>query len=331
MKWDLKEPQKGDAVRIKLGNIYHYGILIGENEIVQFGLPPNTRQDLNGKDVKVCVSDVQTFVKSGFLERGIPEKKDGKKRRPNQVVEYAKSQIGRGDYHILYNNCEHFVYECLFGQKKSEQTDSVRDFFANLPIADVYTAVIPDRDIGELTTKLRQDEILSVKNDKVKRQKYYAWKLLEYALMRTFGYKISDLNFTKTESGKWCTDKCYFSISHSRDLVAVAVSKKPIGVDCELIAEPKPNAIERVLRRAEKKQLKRVGENQKTEYLITAWSKKESAFKYIGEGKFLPSKIDTTKFSYAQKIVALGNDNYTLNTCTNYNKNVRYFEMINLE
>ncbi len=329
MKWDLKEPRLGDAVRVKLGGIYHYGILVGEDEIVQFGLPPNTRQELNAQDIKVCSSNVQTFLQGGFLERGIPEKKDGKKRKPNEVVEYAISQAGRGGYHILRNNCEHFVYECVFGQKKSEQTDTVRDFFANLPIADVYTAIIPESvEYLEVYPSLRQEEISSITNEKVKKEKYCAWKLLEYALMRTFGYKLSDLEFTKTEDGKWLSNKCYFSISHSNNLVAVAVSKKPIGVDCEIIREPKTGAIERVLSRAEKKALKSIEPTKKTEYLLSVWSKKESAFKRMVKGKFLPSKINTFKYDFAQKTVEVNGDLYTLNICSEFNKNIRYFERI---
>ena len=38
----------------------------------------------------------------------------------------ARSRLGEGGYNILHNNCEHFVNECVFGIKKSEQEEEVR-------------------------------------------------------------------------------------------------------------------------------------------------------------------------------------------------------------
>ena len=146
-------------------------------------------------------------------------------------------------------------------------------------------------------------------------------------MFRTFGYKISNLTFTKTEKGKWLCDKCYFSISHSHDLVVVAISKKPIGVDCELLEKPKDGVIERVLTTREKKNLSSDGDFKK---LLTVWSKKESIFKKCGEGSFYPSKIDTTKYQLAEKTVAVNDKEYIVTTFTDFYKSIRYFENVSL-
>jgi len=37
------------------------------------------------------------------------------------------SKIGTGGYHILHNNCEHFVNECVFGEARSSFVDNVRN------------------------------------------------------------------------------------------------------------------------------------------------------------------------------------------------------------
>ena len=196
-------------------------------------------------------------------------------------------------------------------------------------VSDVYIAFMPKNvNLTTVFPKDREKEILSTESEKVKREKYCAWKLLEYALMRTFGYKITDLNFSKTADGKWLCDKCYFSISHSKDLVTVAVSKNPIGVDLQLIKKPKYGAIEHVLTNSEKKALNSLTDEQKNEYLIFVWSKKESAFKCAINGKFLPSKIDTNKFNFAQKTLTINGDNYVLNTCTEFKENIRYFDNV---
>ena len=69
----------------------------------------------------------------------------------------------------------------------------------------------------------RQEQIDNIKNSLKKQQSYSAWKLLEYAINTTFNYNFKDLVFT-LNNGKWSCDKCYFSISHSNNFVAVAVS-----------------------------------------------------------------------------------------------------------
>ncbi|MBO5889522.1 MAG: hypothetical protein J6Q58_05220, partial [Clostridia bacterium] len=103
-------------------------------------------------------------------------------------------------------------------------------------IANVYVYAIPKTpNFSSLYPAERQREIESTLNMKVKEEKYYAWKVLEYALDKTFGYKIEDFAFSKTQYGKWETCGVYFSISHSHRVVAVAVSNEPIGVDIELV------------------------------------------------------------------------------------------------
>jgi len=38
-----------------------------------------------------------------------------------ESVERAYSRLGEDDYHILFNNCEHFVSWCISGVHSSEQ------------------------------------------------------------------------------------------------------------------------------------------------------------------------------------------------------------------
>ena len=40
MRWEPAVCRAGDMVRIRLGSIYHYGILVSEDEVIAFGLPP---------------------------------------------------------------------------------------------------------------------------------------------------------------------------------------------------------------------------------------------------------------------------------------------------
>ena len=129
MKWTFDEPNRGDIVRICLGEIYHYGIYVSDDEIIQFGEPPTTilRKD---EDVEVCITNIDGFMCGRFLEVGRPDRKELKKaKQPDEIIQMARKRIGEKGYSILYNNCEHFVNECVFGEKKCSQTDNIRNMW----------------------------------------------------------------------------------------------------------------------------------------------------------------------------------------------------------
>ena len=139
-------PQSGDMVRVKSGYIYHYGVFVSECEIIQFGLAPTARIGIKECDVTVCSSDLEAFLHGGVLEKAVFEEKDVQKPLPSDViVQKARSRLGEKGYHILYNNCEHFAYECVLNEKKCTQADDVRSMFRNMPIVDVYVAKIPEQ------------------------------------------------------------------------------------------------------------------------------------------------------------------------------------------
>ena len=42
-----------------------------------------------------------------------------------ETVERARSRLGDGDYHLLWNNCEHFTTWCKTGQQRSAQIERI--------------------------------------------------------------------------------------------------------------------------------------------------------------------------------------------------------------
>lgn len=129
MNWTFNEVKPGDMIRICLGDFYHYGIYISDEEIIQFGPPPVSilRKD---DEIEVCTTDINGFLSGKFLEVGEPDRKERKKcRKPEEVIAAARSRIGERGYSILYNNCEHFAYECMFGQKYCSQTEKIRNIW----------------------------------------------------------------------------------------------------------------------------------------------------------------------------------------------------------
>ena len=133
MKWILGEPQSGDMIRVKAGTIHHYGVFVSDSEVIQFGLAPNARPGLKDSDIEVLATDIDTFLAGQFLEVAEFDRKEKKTHpTPEEAVAKARARMGEKGYHILYNNCEHFAYECVSGKHYSEQVDGVREMFKGL-------------------------------------------------------------------------------------------------------------------------------------------------------------------------------------------------------
>lgn len=126
MKWWPGECNEGDMIRVNLGSLYHYGIFVSEDEVIQFGLPPAMENHIPDDEVRVCSSSIETFACGKIIEKAQPERKELKSKRPaEEVIKTARSRMGEGGYDLLNNNCEHFAYECFLGVKKSEQQESM--------------------------------------------------------------------------------------------------------------------------------------------------------------------------------------------------------------
>jgi phosphopantetheinyl transferase len=121
----------------------------------------------------------------------------------------------------------------------------------------------------------------SINDDKRKIQSYYAWKLLEYVVSDYQG-----LQFKLNADGKWIeiTNLIKFSISHSENVVAVAISDEDIGVDVERCNE-KTLIIKRRFNLEEEKDLSLV------QNLTLSWTKEESKYKCGVDGRFESKKI----------------------------------------
>ena len=234
MNWTLKEANFGDMVRVKSGSIYHYGVFVSEDEIIQFGLAPALRPSVKPCDVEVCSSDVDGFLGGGFLEVAVLDKKEAKKRRaPKDTVAMARARLGEKGYHILYNNCEHFAYECVMGERYCSQTDLVRSLFKSLPIVDLYALHLPcDMPLSKTGVKEIDAEIAAISDEKQRLIRYLEWKLFEYGAERSLGLKLSKLKLSRDKNGAWSAEPCKLAFLSSEDegFVAVAVSRAAVAL-----------------------------------------------------------------------------------------------------
>ena len=330
MKWELIEPSRGDIIRIKAGNIYHYGVYVSDSEVIQFGVAPNQRGAITDSEVEVLVTDVDTFINGEFLEVGVLDKKEQRSRVPvEKTVEMARGRLGERGYNILYNNCEHFATECVLGERKCDQADTVRNFFRNLPIVDVYVGAIPEKvKISSVYPKERAKEIKACANERVRVEKYCAWRLLEYALHRTFGAKIKDLEITKNENGKWICPTHHFSISHTHGAVAVCVSRGDVGVDIELLSDKLLNVASRILTEGERSEYEKATEENKMSFMGEKWTQKESIFKSLDQRAFMPSKIETSEHKTFVKELDFQDGKLALSVATQTPERVRLYENV---
>lgn len=164
--------------------------------------------------------------------------------------------------------------------------------------AYVYIAKIPQSvSVAPVFPPSREREIAACKNMRVRTEKYCVWKLLEYALEHGVGLQLKNLHFSKTEHGKWQAEECCFSLSHSGEWAAVAVSKCAVGVDVEKSSPKLLSARRKFLTERESEAWQALStEEAKTEFLLEKWTQKESIFKAYGEGGFAPARISADDY-----------------------------------
>ena len=190
----------------------------------------------------------------------------------------------------------------------------------------VFVKKIPELIEGKIHCKSRQIEIDSCTNQKVKLQKFYAWSLLEFGA-KELGFEPKLINFSKNKNGKWSCNQFYFSISHSNNIVAVAISDKPIGIDIQKDCDLKNDFFaDKILTPNELYDYNTLREELKHDYLLEKWTQKESIYKMLDTT--LPiSKIETSSYPIATKKLILDNNNFYF-SCTQTNFKL---ELLNLQ
>lgn len=159
----------------------------------------------------------------------------------------------------------------------------------------------------EIYPQERADEIKNCRNFDVKNQKFFAWKLLEKACKK-LGFEFKKINFYK-EKNKWKCDKFYFSISHSKNAVALAISDEKIGIDIE---KKDISRFEKLGKKIICNISEIIDNHNLGEQLNILWTAKEALFKCGENLIFKPSKEDTTKANIESKMLRVGEEKFFL-------------------
>ena len=177
----------------------------------------------------------------------------------------------------------------------------------------VFAARIPQTDdFGKVYPPERQAEIDRITNPDVKREKYFVWKLLEYAIEKTAGEPIENYAFEKKPNRKWVSDRLCFSLSHSDGAVAVALSDSAVGVDIEVIRPRRAGLEKSILTQRELTELPLLDAKDSWEYIIMRWTQKESIFKAGDRNAFEPVKIETSEYSVRSEKLEFDGESFML-------------------
>ena len=182
---------------------------------------------------------------------------------------------------------------------------------------DVYIAPLPKKEpSGEIFPSERAREIENTRNESQRRERHYAWRLLEYALRDRLGVGIEDAALERC-GGKWRADATELSLSHGGEGLAVALSRTPVGADIEPLSDKnRDGAARRFFTEGELSKYLAVGEDSREEAFLRIWTAKEALFKSRGEQAFAPSSVDTTDAAVYTEMITIENGRYILSTYT---------------
>ena len=193
----------------------------------------------------------------------------------------------------------------------------------------IYVARIPQTESDEpILCVKRQNEINAISNERVRREKYYVWKLLEYAAKDGFSKDVSKIRFVKSKTGKWSCKEFEFSLSHSTEAIAVALSDASVGIDVERIRVKRSKKLaEYILTERELFEYSDVPDEKSEDYIVRKWCQKEAVFKMQNKAHFKPSEIESAEYFSVTKNFEIGEEKYILAVAANKRQEVEIIEL----
>ena len=131
-----------------------------------------------------------------------------------------------------------------------------------------------------------RDFVRIYKEEKSRNLSGYAWMFLKDILNSDFGIDLEKKMISYNKYGKPYIDGMYFNISHSNNMIAIAISDNEVGIDIE--------AESNFIRQLDSKYFSKwLSENEliefnlandKLHFLAKTWTKKEAILKFKGIG-----------------------------------------------
>ena len=178
--------------------------------------------------------------------------------------------------------------------------------------AEIFLAALPERDIeGDIFPEERQEEIMAKRNSTARRESYFAWRLLGFAVMQLFGEELFAVGLEK-KGGRWSARDFDISISHGGGALAVALSKNPVGIDLESL-DGVSDCDGLARRFFNNEELSRyLSSPDGRESFLRIWTAKEAVFKAQIRETFLPKETDSLSMPVHTEVVRIAKKSYVV-------------------
>jgi hypothetical protein len=115
---DCGDLRRGDHIRAGYrGAAHHDGIYLGNGQVIHLTGAPD-----GGKaGARVRIDTLAVFAAG----RPVTVRDYAGNHDPDAIIARAMSRLGDGNYHLIFNNCQHFARWCATGDHHSEQVISV--------------------------------------------------------------------------------------------------------------------------------------------------------------------------------------------------------------
>jgi hypothetical protein len=115
---------RGDHIRVRrwVGPIpyWHHGIDMGDDKVAHFINDKDSDVSLlKGGGAKVMITSMSEFARGKKPQ--VVQYEKGTAYNVENTIKHVYSQLGKGGYNLLFNNCEHFATWCKTGKHKSNQ------------------------------------------------------------------------------------------------------------------------------------------------------------------------------------------------------------------
>lgn len=138
---------------------------------------------------------------------------------------------------------------------------------------------------------------------------------------------LSDLKITDKGKPHFENSEISFSVSHSKDVVAVCASEKNCGLDVQVFTLPNQKTVESVLNDLELNEFNALtDEYEKTKLFTRFFTEKESYVKFSGEG-FIKKPCEIKSYpgvKFLTKYLFISSDVYCLTICAENIERVSY-------
>jgi hypothetical protein len=114
----------GSHIKVRRVVYYHHGIYIGRRQVIHYsGLSNNLIDKGQALIVRTPLQEFAGESEIEMVEYTPPPALFSKEK----IVERAKKRVGEGKglYHVIKNNCEHFATWCVTDKRDSKQITSV--------------------------------------------------------------------------------------------------------------------------------------------------------------------------------------------------------------